>query len=83
MTKQRDPLGKRALFSGALEERKHGPLDVSIRCSSCGEITELSAVDLVVKHFPLFFWMPGRRPGHLMRCHACNELAWHSVRRQT
>jgi hypothetical protein len=83
--KRSDPLGKRALFSVADEEpretRTAGPLDVAVQCSSCDNRATTSIPDLVLRHFPLWFWMPGRKPGHLMRCSSCHDVAWHDITR--
>ena len=96
MTQERDPLGKRALFSGAptvrapeqrapeqrrAEQRKAGPLDVVVHCSSCDRRTTLSASEFLLQHFPLWAWLPWRKHSRLMRCPACGQFAWHAVKR--
>jgi hypothetical protein len=81
--KRSDPLGKRALFSGAPDEPQHhaGPLDLTVRCSACEAVRTTALPELVIQALPLWFWMPGRKPGHLMRCPSCHELAWHDISR--
>ncbi len=80
--KRADPLGKRALFSvPEPDEPRAGPLDVRVRCSSCDARTTTSLPALIRNHFPLWVWMPGRKPGHLMRCATCHEVAWHDISR--
>jgi len=84
--KRSDPLGKRALFSVVVEDpaaeaRTPGPLDIAVRCSACEARTTTNLPDLVVKAFPFWFWMPGRKPGHLMRCPSCHEVAWQDISR--
>ena len=108
MTKERDPLGKRALFSprhgeaeaqgaenGAEAEpvvassparpsapaRKPGPLDVTVTCSSCEASSTVSAPEIALKHLPVIVWLPWRKQSLLMRCPACNHLAWHAASR--
>jgi hypothetical protein len=78
-----DPLGKRALFSVVAEESKEpsGPLDVDVHCSACDARARTDLLNLALRHFPLWVWMPGRKPGHLMRCSSCHEIAWHDVAR--
>jgi hypothetical protein len=94
MSKERDPLGKRALFSGAgtkdagstpaaVPKRRRGPLDVTVTCSSCDTATTLSAPEIAFKHLPVVAWLPWRKQSLLMRCPACNRLAWHAVSRPT
>ena len=91
MTKERDPLGKRALFSGgaadgvraepATEQRTAGPFDVTVHCLSCNESTTLSTPQFLVQHFPVFAWLPVRKHSRLMRCPACNRVSWLAVSR--
>jgi hypothetical protein len=98
MTKERDPLGKRALFSGGnstgaertdppsppvTPKRKPGPLDVTVTCSSCDVGSTLSAPEIALRHLPVVAWLPWRKKSLLMRCPACNRLAWHAVSRPT
>jgi len=81
----RDPLGKRALFSGTptpeAPQPKHGPLDVTVACSSCNASTTLTPPEFVLQQFPVWAWLPWRRDGNLMRCPACKQLAWCAVSR--
>ena len=91
MSSGRDPLGKRALFSGgpsaapnadevpAAPSRKRGAFDVTVNCSSCHERTTVSAPEFILGHVPLGAWLPWRRHSHLMRCPACAQMTWHSV----
>jgi len=83
--KQADPLGKRALFSVATEEvpreRTSGPLDVTVRCSSCDAVRATTLPDLLIHALPLWFWVPGRKPGHLLRCASCGQIAWQDISR--
>ena len=97
MTKERDPLGKRALFSGAengagaetkqgssapaAPKRKPGPLDVTVACSACNVSSTVSAPEIALKHLPVLAWLPWRKRSLLMRCPSCGKLAWHAVSR--
>lgn len=84
MSSGRDPLGKRALFSGAQsadeapKAHKRGALDVTVICSSCEERTILSAPDFVRHHLPFGAWLPWRKHSHLMKCPACGKVTWHA-----
>ena len=97
MTKEPDPLGKRALFSGGSSgagseratpsapppaPRKPGPLDVIVTCSACDVRSTVSAPEIAFKHLPVVAWLPWRKQSLLMRCPACNKLAWHAVGRR-
>ncbi len=79
MTKARDPLGKRALFSGSAQEEKHGTFDLTVHCSSCDETMTLSPASFLMKRFPLSAWVPVRKHSHFMRCPSCHKLTWLSV----
>jgi hypothetical protein len=84
MTRERDPLGKRALFSDgpverATEQRKPAPFDVTVHCSSCDARTTLSAPAFLLQHFPVWAWIPWRKHSRLMRCPACSRLSWVAV----
>ena len=85
MTRERDPLGKRALFSDSAapepQGRKRGPLDVTVKCAACDTAATLSAPEVVVTRLPVLLWMPWRKHPLLMRCPSCHRLAWHSVTR--
>jgi hypothetical protein len=95
VSRERDPLGKRALFSGAEEKpvvdepppqrlpakRKRGPLDVTVQCSACDTKTTLAAPEILLSHIPVLAWMPWRKRPLYMRCPACNHMGWHSVSR--
>jgi hypothetical protein len=105
MTKERDPLGKRALFSGAETStgaeatngtgaespkparvrapapRRRGVLDFSVTCGDCNATTPLTPQEMVFHHLPVVAWLPWRKRSLLMRCPACNHVAWHSVTR--
>jgi hypothetical protein len=78
----RDPLGKRALFSEP-PAKKNGPFDVTVECTSCRTKTTLSPSQFVLRHVPVGAWLPWRRDSNLMRCPACNKLAWHALSRPT
>ena len=87
------PAGRHALFSDATPcaepERgraaatatdpvhDRGPLTVA--CSRCGSVTRVGLVELVVLHFPLGVWLPGRTFDRWMTCPACRTRAWTSV----
>lgn len=77
----RDPLGKRALFSQGAEapgEPREG-LALTVHCSSCGADTPMSIGGFLVRHLPLWAWLPWKRHSHLMRCPACGRLTWLAV----
>jgi hypothetical protein len=81
MTPDRDPLGKRALFSAPDEGNRHGPLDVTVHCSSCDTTTTLSPASFLAARFPVSAWIPIRRHSHYMRCPSCHKLTWLSASR--
>ncbi len=96
MTKERDPLGKRALFSnggaGSAQpqespparppvKRRSGPLDVTVTCSACNVASTLSVPEIALRHLPVVAWLPWRKQSLFMRCPACAKLAWHAVSR--
>jgi hypothetical protein len=64
--------GKRALFSRP--EPEGGPL--TIECSSCRTSTDVSYVDFIRRHVPLWLWVPGRRYSRLLACPACGRRTW-------
>jgi hypothetical protein len=92
--KSNDPLGKRALFSvtspaprvaprtaPAAPQHMAGLFDVTVHCSTCDKRTTISAPEFLLRHFPLWAWLPGRKHSRLMRCPSCNRLCWCAVSR--
>lgn len=91
----KDPLGKRALFSGTVPEAPEAQAPrtderralfseaeggtLTVHCETCGERTPLSLVAFALQHFPAWFWLPWRRYSHFIRCPACGRFAWHAV----
>ncbi len=81
--RDRDPLGKRALFSEG-QDPERGPTDrealaVTVHCSSCDADTPMSIGGFLVQHLPVWAWLPWKRHSHLMRCPACGSFTWLSV----
>jgi uncharacterized protein with PIN domain len=73
--RERDPLGKMALFSGDEPHRPFGTFVVE--CSSCNRETPLSAVGLVRAALPFSIHLPVvRRLSSYMRCPACGRRTW-------
>jgi hypothetical protein len=64
--------GRTAMFSG--ERRRPGT--VVIECSSCGERSRASVIDLGVRLVSGSAWLPGRRHSHWMRCPSCQRWQW-------
>jgi hypothetical protein len=67
--------GKRALFSSP--EPLPGP--IALDCSSCGAHSQVSYLEFVRLHLPLWLWIPGRRFSRLMNCPACERRTWMRV----
>src|SRR5665213_2661227 len=67
--------GAAAYATDPVHER--GPLTVA--CSRCGSVTRVGLVELVVLHFPLGVWLPGRTFDRWITCPACRTRAWTSV----
>jgi hypothetical protein len=72
--RDRDPLGKAALFSDARR-----PGTVVVECSSCEASTRVSYLDFAIDSLPFSIWLPplpsipyNRR----MTCPACAEWTW-------
>ena len=68
--------GKRSLFSAA--ERRPGT--VVMHCAACGALSRVSWVEFGWRHVPFWLWIPGRSHSRLLRCPACERLAWQDVR---
>lgn len=79
--RDRDPLGKRALFSQGSEpsEEPREGLALTVHCSSCGADTPMSIGGFLVGHLPVWAWVPWKRHSHLMRCPACGSFTWLAV----
>jgi len=80
----RDPLGKRALFSqtsAATTATSSRLFDVTVHCSACDARTTLTAPAFLFQQLPVWAWLPWRKYPHLMRCPACDNIAWHEVTR--
>ena len=83
------PLGKRALYSGALLETDRltttsgHPLDergsVTVECARCRQTSRVGVLDLLIFQFPLAVWRPFSRFDHRMTCPSCRKRAWCSV----
>jgi len=83
------PLGKRALYSGALPEPESlamtsgNPLDergsITVECARCRQTSRIGVLDLVIFQFPLGVWRPFSRFDHRMTCPSCRRRAWCSV----
>jgi hypothetical protein len=80
------PVGKRALYSGALPEpdslamTSGNPLDerghVTVECSRCRQTSHIGMLDLLIFQFPLGVWRPFSRYDHRMTCPSCRKRAW-------
>jgi hypothetical protein len=83
------PVGKRALFSGALPEpdsltmTSGNPLDergnFTVECARCRQVSHIGVLDLLIFQLPLGLWRPLRRFDHRMTCPSCRKRAWCSV----
>jgi hypothetical protein len=83
------PIGKRALYSGAVPEpdslamTSGNPLDeqgsFTVECARCRQISRVGMLDLLIFQFPLGVWLPRRRFDHRMTCPSCRKRAWCSV----
>lgn len=80
--------GKRSLYSvpaprAAQTVRSDvGPFDfgtATVECSSCGERSRISTLELVARHLPWWLWVPWQRYSNLMSCPACEQRAWLAV----
>ena len=80
----RDPLGKRALFSESAKPKPAPrPFDITVECSACHAKSTLSLPQFALQHFPVGVWLPWRKQSNLMRCPACDRIAWHAITRAT
>jgi len=83
------PIGKRALFSGALPESDGHAVtsgnsidergSFTVECARCRRISHIGVLDLLIFQFPLGVWLPRGRFDHRMTCPACRKRAWCSV----
>ena len=83
------PVGKRALYSGALPEpdslamTSGNPLDergnVTVECGRCRQVSHIGVLDLLIFQLPLGVWRPLRRFDHRMTCPSCRKRTWCSV----
>jgi hypothetical protein len=83
------PVGKRALYSGAVPETdtvaltSGNPLDergtVTVECARCRQTSRIGMLDLLIFQFPLGVWRPFSRFDHRMTCPSCRKRAWCSV----
>ncbi len=83
------PMGKRALYSGALPEpdslamTSGNPLDergsFTVECARCRQTSHVGVVDLLIFQFPVAVWRPWGRFDHRMTCPTCRKRAWCSV----
>jgi hypothetical protein len=83
------PVGKHALYSGALPETDSlamtsgNPLDergsVTVECARCRQTSRIGMLDLLIFQFPLAVWRPFSRFDHRMTCPSCRKRAWCSV----
>jgi hypothetical protein len=83
------PLGKRALYSGAVPEADSlamtsgNPLDergsVTVECGRCRQTSRVGMLDLLIFQFPLAVWRPFSRFDHRMTCPSCRKRSWCSV----
>ncbi len=83
------PVGKRALYSGALGEpdslamTSGNPLhergSFTVQCARCRQTSRVGALDLLIYQFPLGVWLPRGRFDHRMTCPSCRKRAWCSV----
>ena len=64
--------GKRALFSTPAPQ----PGPITLECSACDTRSQVSYLDFVRLHLPVWLWLPGRRFSRLMSCPACERRAW-------
>lgn len=84
------PLGKHALYSGAVASpgstppadpenpvADQGP--VTVECGRCGAVRRIGLLDLLIYQLPVGLWLPRRRFDHRMTCPACKKRAWMSV----
>jgi hypothetical protein len=83
------PVGKRALYSGALPESDSflatsaNPLAergaFTVACQRCRQTSRVGLLDLLIFQLPLGIWLPRKRFDHHMTCPSCRRRAWCSV----
>jgi hypothetical protein len=83
------PVGKRALYSGALAQphslamTSGNPLDergsFTVECARCRQTSHVGVLDLLIFQFPVAVWRPWGRFDHRMTCPTCRKRAWCSV----
>ena len=83
------PVGKQALYSGALPEpdslatTSDNPLDergnFTVECARCRQVSHIGVLDLLIFQLPLGVWRPLRRFDHRMTCPSCRKRTWCSV----
>ena len=83
------PVGKHALYSGALPETDSlaltsgNPLDergtFTVACARCRQTSHVGVLDLLIFQFPLGVWLPRGRFDRRMTCPSCRKRAWCSV----
>jgi hypothetical protein len=83
------PVGKHALYSGALPEpdslamTSGNPLDergsFTVECARCRQTSHVGVLDMLIFQFPIGVWLPLRRFDHRMTCPSCRKRAWCSV----
>jgi hypothetical protein len=83
------PVGKHALYSGALPETDSlamtsgNPLDergsFTVQCARCRQTSHVGVLDLLIFQLPLGVWLPRGRFDHRMTCPSCRKRAWCSV----
>jgi hypothetical protein len=84
-----DPLGKRALYSGARLEGDSGrvtsrdPLAergaFTVRCQRCRQVSHVGLLDLLIFQFPIGVWIPRGQFDRRMTCPSCRKRSWCSV----
>ena len=74
----RDPLGRMALFSDAEPESPAAKgQTLFVECSSCLQVTPVTALDLARSALPFSVHLPlVKRYPSLMRCPACKQRTW-------
>lgn len=84
-----DPTGKRALFSSTPHARPRTTgkkalfsteirlgTPISVECSDCGHITDVSVTEALGRVLRLGVVVPGKEFPVRMRCPACGRRAW-------
>jgi hypothetical protein len=84
-----DPLGKRALYSGAHAGEGGGsatpqnPLAergaFTVRCQRCRQVSHVGLLDLLIFQFPIGVWIPRGQFDRRMTCPSCRKRSWCSV----